>query len=293
MIRNDAAVMPVWKFALLALCILSLWAAHGNVRAAQAEKHFLQLKVTLINENGEKKNFTISSPQAIEKLPSPLKDFTATLVERLSQKPKLSNRLHQFEIRGIPFILDKTDSSTLPAETRQPSDAACRLESPWVQITRQSPAAPADVTVIWNERQVAIDQALLAAPEMPASVPPARPLISWEEFIRWGDAYIVAVAKIAGPEASDELMRLGRQLPMDLLWLFRNSVQTTRAPFAGVAMQSVRVALRRAANGYYPDIVVTLIERHFTGGCRQERFDNIRQLAGILPLQRLKIDNLK
>ena len=292
MIRNDAAVMPVWKFAILALCILSSWAAHGNTWAAQAEKHFLQLKVTLINEDGEKKNFTISSPQAIEKLPSPLKDFTATLMERLSQKPKLSNRLHQLEIRSIPFILNKTDSGTPPEETRQPSDAACRLESPWVQITRQSPAAPANVTVIWNERQVAIDQALLAAPEMPASAPPARPL-SWEEFSRWGDAYIVAVAKIAGPEASDELMRLGRHLPMDLLWLFRNSVQTTRAPFTGVAMQSVHTALRRAANGYYADIVVNLIERHFTGGCRQERFDNIRQLAGILPLQRLKIDNLK
>jgi hypothetical protein len=130
-----------------------------------------------------------------------------------------------------------------------------RLTSPWVIFDRDEVASPPLRAVfIWNERQVLLDQALLAGAPAPAN-PDTSPLTNGS-LQNWIVRYVTDVLQLGGsanegPALNDlaktmppdlfwsmisakqdaALSYLAKVIPPDLLWSMLSAGQSTRGPF--------------------------------------------------------------
>ncbi len=152
--------------------------------------------------------------------------------------------------------------------------ADCRLDTPWLAVrARHTPRLSVQARLVWSERQILLDQALLAG--MPPGQEAAPAPLPHDVFSRHVEDYVATVLGSPATQAAQDAVA-GR-IPPDLLWLFRQSVQSTRAPFSTYAIAALERSMREAAPGYTA-LVERLLDRCLAPGATGGRYADILSL---------------
>lgn len=171
------------------------------------------------------------------------------------------------------------------------SDLTCRLDSPWARLAvRRSTSPTVRAVFIWNERQFLLDQVLLSG-KSHANIVPLTPLSNrlFEQYATdYADSEILRSPR---GESSHPTPPISERIPADVLWLFRNSWQSTRGPFSGIARSAMRTTLERAASGY-TDLTKALIDQCFASAKTEIRYKSVLDLKNIFTLDQYRINQL-
>ncbi|MDL2260083.1 hypothetical protein LJB99_04345 [Deltaproteobacteria bacterium OttesenSCG-928-K17] len=185
--------------------------------------------------------------------------------------------LLQFVTSGVNVI---PQTSVPPLEGR-PSNG-CRLTSPWVDLVIERKPVPSVRGIVrYSERQLLVDQALLAGLQVPPGT--TAPLNSIE-FRRYADL------EYAPSEILHEPMEkpVEERVPPDLLWLFRHSSQESEVSFTGLAIGSMRAAMSTGSEGY-TKIVIKLIDRCLESEGEDIHYNNILDVDDAALLEQYRI----
>lgn len=138
----------------------------------------------------------------------------------------------------------------------------CSIDSPWLIASIDRAKRRLDAVVMWNERQFILDQAVLAGTATGTEELP-EPLAQ-DRFEAHANDYAENVILGAGPKdaAIDEL---SRRVPKDLVWLFRQSPQSTRGPFLGFVRETREEVIGELADGF-GNLVTGLLDRCLSAG---------------------------
>lgn len=191
-----------------------------------------------------------------------------------------------------PLIL--TQAAKLPERKWPeivPSNGTYSLRSPWVQIfTNRSPSLTVQAVFIWNERQVLLDQALLAGANLPA--PDSPQSISVPIFEQYVQDYSETVLLASSPEERIRAQKnIAERVPPDILWLFRHAWQSTFAPFSMEARHALGLALKHAMPVYI-DLTEKLTNRCFTEERKEEHYHSLFELQSIVNIDAYRIDRI-
>jgi len=158
---------------------------------------------------------------------------------------------------------------------------SCRVVSPWIDIViGRSPVPWVRGVVRWNQRQLLADQAIMAgARNVPLGV--ARPLTD-REFYRFMFEY--TDAEIDHVPTAEKLKPLEMRVPEDLLWLFRQTVQTIYWPLDYAAGK----AMKKEAESYTA-LTMALIDRCLASDGADLHYSSILDVAELISLQQYKI----
>jgi hypothetical protein len=177
---------------------------------------------------------------------------------------------------------------TPPPPTTGGVPVDCWISSPWIDLVVMRRPVPSIRSVIrWNERQLLVDQALLAgAHNAPRSMPMPLESAEYGYFAREYEESELWKRPAAKP--------IEERVPSDILWLFRRSGFNERAgPFFGVsASTGMHRATEKGAEGY-TKLVLALIDRCFAPSEAKRTilyYSNILDAADLIPLERYKID---
>jgi len=191
-----------------------------------------------------------------------------------------------------PLIASGKDPVSLSADvTALKSEAVCRLDSPWAELTiSRSPKPVLRAVFRWNERQILLDQALLAGASTvhPAVVDPIEASV----FEEYAADYTNAVLLARSPEArSQAQIDIAERIPADILWLFRHAWQSTKAPFSKAAKHDLGLVLERAAAPYVL-LAESLVNKCFESSGATEKYRTILEMNGIFNIYDYKINNI-
>lgn len=182
-------------------------------------------------------------------------------------------------------LVENHPAKPLPSISGEEAFNGCRISSPWVEFEFDNSPVPKGRGVIrWSQRQLLVDQAMLAGDIQGADARVA--VLSDDEFERYAKVY--ADLEIL---RKSEANSLGSSIPPDILWLFQHSWQSTRGPFSLGAMSAMDNLMERGAERY-ADLVVSLINHCASFGQGDFRYKTILDLKGVVPLDKHKIDNL-
>jgi hypothetical protein len=190
-----------------------------------------------------------------------------------------------------PLITPAGKARVAPGpEPRRPPEAF-HLDSPWVQLTiSRSPKPTIHAVFLWDERQVLLDQALLAGASLPS--PPAPQSLSDQVFERYVQDYADSVLLAPSPEERARAQEaIAARIPADVLWLFRHAWQSTFAPFSMEARHALGLTLKRAAPAYIA-MVEALVDRGLAATGQEERYRNLLELHGIVDVSAYRIDSI-
>lgn len=186
-------------------------------------------------------------------------------------------------VRG-PLIQNRP-AAPLPSSSGESIFNGCRLSSPWVDFEFDNSTTSKIRGVIrWSQRQLLVDQAMMAGDIQVADAKAAA--LSDGEFESYAQAY-VDYELLHKPGASP----LGSSIPPDILWLFRNSWQSTRGPFSLGAMNAMDNLMEREAESY-SDLVISLIDHCVSSGWGELRYETVLDLKGVVPLGKYKAGSL-
>jgi hypothetical protein len=155
----------------------------------------------------------------------------------------------------------------------------CRLDSPWVKLAIRNSDKPLIQGVfIWNERQFLADRALLANPNLTLN----SPLIPLSN--RLFEKYAADYANSKILQSSSGKASITERIPLDVLWLFRNSPQTTFIPFSSAARSSINTMSKRMAKNYI-NLTQKLFDRCLASGQKSEqRYGTVLDLRNTISL---------
>lgn len=174
-------------------------------------------------------------------------------------------------------------SLTLPAK----SSADCRITSPWIDFAMgRSPTPWVRAVVRWNERQLLVDQAILAGmPNVPPGVPKQ---LRHDEFASFATMYHEDIKSQVGVAKK----RFDERIPPELLWLFLRSLQLTPVePFFMNADSAMSVAMKKGRDGY-TNLVAGLIDQCTDSDKSDIRYNNIGDITNPIVLKKYKIDQV-
>lgn len=226
------------------------------------------------------KNFVVS-----------ISNYISDNIEKLINFYNCSNDNPKIELCFVyrPLILQKAggECSSLITDDLK-SNIISHLKSPWVTITRnRSPMLTLHAVFMWNERQVLIDQALLAGSDIAQIKSNAS--IEAAVFEKYVEEYANSILLAPTPEAQAEAnVRIVERIPADILWLFRQGWQSTHAPFSMESRHTLHLVLERAVNQYI-DLSKALFDRCFISKNTNEQFHNIFSLHSIIDINKHKI----
>jgi hypothetical protein len=133
------------------------------------------------------------------------------------------------------------------------------LESPWASMTFSKNARRIQFygAFYWNQRQFLADQVSL---DGVADLTPTSP-VTQDEFYKYGAEYRKLIEKhmlmqheknlpIQRMSKQETFAKLGKTVPLDLLWLFRCSPLGGRAPFGLGVMSTMRTLEKKQLDGY-------------------------------------------
>jgi hypothetical protein len=222
------------------------------------------------------------------------KSFVASLTNYISTRfpnaGSCTENLDRGAMSSLTFVrlpLVTSDNNPFAAPPKlSPSfpGITCRLDSPWVKLAIRNSDKPLIQGVFtWNERQFLADQALLANPNLTLD----SPLIPLSNRL---------FEKYAADYADSEILRsrsgkasITERIPMDLLWLFRNSPQTTFIPFSSAARSSMNTMPKRMAKNYI-NLTQKLFDRCFASAQKSEqRYETVLDLRNTISLDRYQI----
>lgn len=181
-----------------------------------------------------------------------------------------------------PLVIGNKLLEPAPSLDARPS-GGCRISSPWVDLAFERRPVPwVRAVVRWNERQLLADQAVLAGVRnVPTGV--AMPLA---QSAYHGFAYPYADSEIRRLPAAQPIEE---RTPPDLLWLFRQSPQSTLVPFGGTAHGTMNTAMERSAERY-TQLVIAVIDHCFASDDGADiHYSSILDVADLISLEQYKI----
>jgi hypothetical protein len=206
--------------------------------------------------------------------------------------PVESNRNPDVRLLFVRRPLLKSGSTpaiTLSSLDDPRPDGARYLDSPWVRLTiSEAPRCAIRAVFIWNERQFLLDQALMSG----AVARPGHDLtpVTGRNFAQLAQVYADAVI-LAPPDGSGTQASALERIPPDVLWLFRQSWQSTRGPFAGFAMSALSTAIELGSVGY-TDLILALADQFMASPRDEEHYGSVSDLKAVINLQKYRIDRL-
>lgn len=215
---------------------------------------------------------------------------TEHIADRLAQENLCTDNTDSKEQSLLHFVnwpltvSENKPLAPMPSLDVHPSDG-CRISSPWIDIAFERGPVPWVRGVIrWNDRQLLADQAVLAgARNVPTGL--AIPLLA-SEFRHFSHYY--ADSEILGKPVAKPVEE---HIPPDILWLFRHSWQSTRAPFVSEASNSMEIALEKGAEDY-TKLVIGLIDSCFDSGRADIQYGSILDVTDLILLEQYKINTL-
>jgi hypothetical protein len=193
----------------------------------------------------------------------------------------------------LPLVTSGNEpTAPVPALPTPRSGVTCRLESPWARLmVRHSPRPLVRAVFLWNERQFLVDQVVLSGEgAFPAAQP--TPLPS-RLFWRYAADYAAVEIPAYAPKPHiKSALPLSELIPADVLWLFRHSWQTDRAPFPSVARNAMQDVVAQAGSAY-SDLVSQLFDRCLADGTVEQRYDRNLEHRDIIPLGAYRIERLR
>lgn len=190
-----------------------------------------------------------------------------------------------------PLLASTAAPVSVPIEPDWPkSEMSCRLDSPWAKISlARTPKLKLHGVFIWSERQMLMDQAMLAG----AKADPVSPAATLAEavFDRYVQDYENSVLQAATPQARETArVRVAERISPDVLWLLRHAWQGTLAPFSMEARYALDAAIARAAP-HYTDLAVALSGRCLSAG-KGGNYPHVLELQGVYDTGKYRIDRL-
>jgi hypothetical protein len=161
----------------------------------------------------------------------------------------------------------------------------CHLDSPWLKLViRHSHPPLIQGVFLWNERQFLGDQALLSNQNLSLN----SPLVPLSNRL---------FQQYAADYADSEILRLPsgksnitERIPFDVLWLFRNSPQTTFIPFSDAARSSMNTILKRATENYI-NLTQKLFDQCFASTQKvDQRYETVLDLRNTISLEQYQIN---
>ncbi|MCL2789741.1 MAG: hypothetical protein FWD79_03770 [Desulfobulbus sp.] len=213
-------------------------------------------------------------------------------------------------------------------DVRSPSSSGgFRLSSPWVElIFERAPVLRLRGVIRWNERQLLVDQAILAGAHnvpagvamplqksefMPGTLEYSRDPEELERFARGCDDFRERYnAKVKFDDLQEQYMTKSKskeeiysiwikrieetedRIPADLLWLFRRSPRNDRnGPFVLNVYEAMETVRKKSAENY-TKLVIALIDHCLASEGTTLHYSNILDVADLIPLDQYKIDTL-
>jgi hypothetical protein len=176
-----------------------------------------------------------------------------------------------------PFNFEPTKSN----DTRQ-------LDSPWVKLTiGKSPKLIVRAAFIWNERQFLLDQALLSDARYAPTTPPL-PIDRriYGQFFKEYEEFLLAPSLSAKNTAKTNLFK---QVPADILWLFRYAPQDTSTPF-GIFL-ALDKTIKKGTEQYI-DLTKALLNSHFSSVQTDRRYESVLDLKDVFNIDTYQINPL-
>ncbi|MCA2708871.1 MAG: hypothetical protein IM473_17670 [Microcystis sp. M015S2] len=186
----------------------------------------------------------------------------------------------------LPLVTSGNDPLAPPPEldTSLPN-ITCHLDSPWLKLViRHSHPPLIQGVFLWNERQFLGDQALLSNQNLSLN----SPLVPLSNRL---------FQQYAADYADSEILRLPsgksnitERIPFDVLWLFRNSPQTTFIPFSDAARSSMNTILKRATENYI-NLTQKLFDQCFASTQKvDQRYETVLDLRNTISLEQYQIN---
>lgn len=170
-------------------------------------------------------------------------------------------------------------------------EVSCRVDSPWATIRAgRSPSFFLRAVFTWSERQVLLDQALLADAHVVHTAPlaPLEPR-AFDNFVR---DYTESVLLAPSRDRQRAQIGLAERIPAEVLWLFRQAWQSTRAPFSMEARHALTETMQWVAP-HYVSLTKALVNRCFVSTRVEERYDGVLELSKIFPISEYRINAVR
>lgn len=201
---------------------------------------------------------------------------------RFSGEPLQSEELGSIHFFRLPIANSGAVPISVPTFTSHSDTGRCEVRSPWVEVSSKDNGLgriEIRAKFYWNERQILYDQAILSG-MMPALLTPTASL-GRHTYKEWADTYARNV--IQGGSGTSDAELLANGLPLDLLWLFRHSPQSTRGPFSDIAIGYGTAALERVP-GFYANLAVRVATLCFQKSKLRRDIGDIREALTIARL---------
>jgi hypothetical protein len=192
----------------------------------------------------------------------------------------------------LPLVMSRNKPiAPAPSLNATRSNTTRRLDSPWVKFTiTRSPKPFVRGVFLWNERQFLFDQALMSG----SHTSPSNPLVPIDErtFGQFVKDYTDSVLLAASPEAQSAAQAsISKRLPPEILWLFRQSGQSTRGPFYGFVMSALKATIDHVTEKYI-DISKSLVDQCFASAKTEIRYKSVLDLKNVFILDQYRINRL-
>jgi hypothetical protein len=156
------------------------------------------------------------------------------------------------------------------------------LDSPWVKLTiDKSSKLNVRAVFIWNERQFLLDQASIGEGRILDTLPPMP--IALETFNRWESEYRHDATPMQ--EAI-----LAKQLPADILWLFKNAWLEDCLSDGGPPRCGLKETIEREKLGY-TNLTKALIDQLFADVKINIRYNSVLDLKYVFNIDKYRIDS--
>lgn len=276
------------------LFIAGVMMAYSSMAGGISQCSVDTVPIQLTNEKGSGPE-TILSDASVSDLDPHFRTFVTAITEHVALRLAENKLCIKSEESSKPSLLEFVNwpletSGNDPLASVPSLDAAhmttgCGIISPWLDLyIERTPTPWIRGVVRWNERQLLADQAVLdGARNVPDGV--AHPL-KLNEFDHLISDY--SNSEILFKQSTKPVEQ---RIPPDLLWLFRHSWQSTRAPFDGNVKNAMRNT-KRAGAEQYTKLVITLVDRCFDDGSDEtvHHYNNILDAADLIPLEQYKIN---
>ena len=277
-----------WKLAAIAL-MLVLGSTFWWDSRCSFDVESMPIQIVYAFKYGDVTSFSRADlkTSSFSAFPTFATNVTEHLVAKLAQEKiclgsaESKNRsLLQFVTSSVNVI---PQTSVPPLEGR-PSKG-CRLTSPWVDLIIERKPVPSVRAIFrYSERQLLIDQALLAGAHVPPG--PVIPMNSIE-FRRYADSEYASSEILHKPVEKP----VEERVPPELLWLFRRASQESEVSFTGLAIGSMKEAMRTGSEGY-TKIVIKLIDRCLESEGEDIHYNSILDIDDPILLEKYKIISL-
>lgn len=193
--------------------------------------------------------------------------------------------MNQLIFVRLPLVTSGNDPLAPPPEldTSLPN-ITCRLDSPWLKLViRHSHRPLIQGVFLWNERQFLGDQALLSNKNLSFNSPlvPLSNRLFQQYAADYADSEILRL-----PSSKSNITE---RIPFDVLWLFRNSPQTTFIPFSDAARSSMNTILKRATENYI-NLTQKLFDQCFASTQKvDQRYETVLDLRNTISLEQYQM----